>query len=65
MKRFYSVGGYCIKIIRHWRVIDWCLYDVNNPANGGLFTRDQLIYLRNKVAPTLENSTCSAKRGMC
>lgn len=60
-ERFYSVGGYCIKIIRHWRVIDWCLYDVNNPTNGGLFTRDQLIYLRNKVAPTLENSTCSAK----
>lgn len=60
-ERFYSVGGYCIKIIRHWRVIDWCLYDVNNPSNGGLFTRDQLIYLRNKVAPTLENSTCSAK----
>ena len=60
-ERFYNVGGYCIKIIRHWRVIDWCLYDVNNPNSPGVFNRDQIIYIRNLSAPTIAPSTCETK----
>ncbi len=60
-ERFYNVGGYCLKIIRHWRVIDWCLYDVNNPNSPGVFTRDQIIYVRNTVAPVISNATCTTK----
>lgn len=60
-ERFYNVGGYCIKIIRHWRVIDWCTYNVNDPNSAGVFSRDQLIFVRNKVAPVLDNLTCAPK----
>lgn len=60
-ERFYNVGGYCIKIIRHWRVIDWCLYDVNNPNSAGIYSRDQLIFVRNTTAPTIDNATCAPK----
>jgi len=58
-ERFYNVGGYCIKIIRHWKVIDWCLYDVNSNGPVGIFSRDQLIYVRNTSAPTIANETCN------
>ncbi len=60
-ERFYNVGGFCIKIIRHWKVIDWCLYDVNNPTSPGIFSRDQIIYIRNSEAPTLDVKTCETK----
>jgi hypothetical protein len=60
-ERFYNVGGYCIKIIRHWRVIDWCLYDVNNPNSAGIFSRDQLIFVRNTIAPVIDAATCAPK----
>ncbi|MBK8483988.1 MAG: T9SS type A sorting domain-containing protein [Saprospiraceae bacterium] len=60
-ERFYNVRGFCIKIIRHWRVIDWCLYDVNDPNSAGIFKRDQIIYLRNTVAPIIDNVTCAFK----
>ncbi len=63
-ERFYNVGGFCIKIIRHWRVIDWCLYDVNNPSSTGIYTRDQIVYVRNTVAPVIDNATC-APREVC
>lgn len=58
-ERFYNVGGYCIKIIRHWRVIDWCLYDVNNSNSPGEFKRDQVIFVRNTQAPIISNATCA------
>ena len=60
-ERFYNVGGYCIKIIRHWRVIDWCLYDVNNPNSAGIYSRDQIIFVRNTTAPVIDNATCAPK----
>ncbi|HEX5626018.1 MAG TPA: T9SS type A sorting domain-containing protein [Saprospiraceae bacterium] len=60
-ERFYNVGGYCIKIIRHWRVINWCAYDVNDPNSGGVFTREQIVYVRNTNAPVIDNATCAYK----
>jgi hypothetical protein len=63
-ERFYNIGGFCIKIIRHWRVIDWCLYDVNNPNSVGIYTRDQIVYVRNTVAPVIDNASC-APREVC
>lgn len=58
-ERFYNIGGFCLKIIRHWRVIDWCLYDVNDPNSPGVFSRDQIVYVRNTTAPTISPATCA------
>ncbi|MBK9108190.1 MAG: T9SS type A sorting domain-containing protein [Saprospiraceae bacterium] len=60
-ERFYNIGGFCLKIIRHWRVIAWCLYDVNNPNSPGVFNREQIIYVRNTMAPTISSATCAAR----
>ncbi len=59
-ERFFDVDGFCIKIIRKWRVIDWCQYDVNNPTPGvGLWEFDQIVKVQNSVRPTLSASTCA------
>ncbi len=60
-EKFFSVEGFCIKIIRHWRVIDWCLYDVNSNNSNGVWTKDQLIKVENKVKPTLTTATTTRK----
>lgn len=30
---FEIVADACYKIIRTWKIMDWCVYDINNPAN--------------------------------
>lgn len=54
---FNNVGGYCAKIIRHWKVIDWCTYDVNSGTEDGICNFDQVIYVRNTVAPIISDSS--------
>jgi hypothetical protein len=57
-ERFYNEGGgICIRIVRKWRVIDWCLYDVNNPSSG-ICERTQIIRIRNTVAPLISPNSC-------
>ncbi|MEZ4911963.1 MAG: T9SS type A sorting domain-containing protein [Saprospiraceae bacterium] len=29
-QKFVGVDGVCVKILRHWKVIDWCTYQSNN-----------------------------------
>ncbi len=60
-EKFYGVDNTCIKIIRRWRVIDWCTYDVNNPNSAGVYTKDQIIKIVNSVRPTLLATTCATK----
>lgn len=60
-EKFYNVENVCIKIIRHWKVIDWCTYEVNNPNTVGLFTNDQVIKVTNTGRPTINAATCATK----
>jgi len=44
----------CVKILRTWRVIDWC----QNKPTGRIWTYTQIIKLVNKVAPEFTGNTC-------
>lgn len=60
-ERFYNEGGgICIRIVRKWKVIDWCTYDVNAPAIG-VCERTQVIRIRNTGAPRLVGTTCASE----
>ncbi len=59
-ERFYNVEGFCIKILRKWRVIDWCQYDVAHPDSNGVWVFNQVIKLSNSVAPTIATISCVA-----
>lgn len=43
----------CYKILRTWEVIDWCVYEPQNPAKGGKFTYTQIIKVEDEEAPVL------------
>lgn len=59
-ERFYNEGGgICVRIVRKWRVIDWCTYDVNNPS-AGICERTQIIRIRNTVGPVIAPASCVA-----
>jgi hypothetical protein len=45
---FFGADGKCVKIIRRWRVTDWCTFDPSNPF---YYYHSQQIVLDNKVAP--------------
>ncbi|MBK7232231.1 MAG: T9SS type A sorting domain-containing protein [Saprospiraceae bacterium] len=45
----------CIKIIRTWEVIDWCVYQPNNPETKGYWQWKQIVKIINKVPPTFIN----------
>ncbi|MBK9270854.1 MAG: T9SS type A sorting domain-containing protein [Saprospiraceae bacterium] len=45
----------CIKIIRTWEVIDWCIYQPNNPETRGYWQWKQIVKIINKVPPTFVN----------
>lgn len=62
---FYSVPDYCVKILRHWRVADWCAY---NPQEPAYYEYTQKIALYNDVAPVITgctNKTITAEIGEC
>ncbi len=44
----------CVKILRTWRVIDWC----QNKPTGRIWTYVQIIKLVNKIAPEFTGNTC-------
>jgi len=48
---FYNTEDYCIKLLRHWRVIDWCDYDPQNPT---YFAYTQKIAFYNTEAPVFD-----------
>ncbi|MFT4536043.1 MAG: hypothetical protein ACI9P5_003417, partial [Saprospiraceae bacterium] len=48
---FYNTPDYCIKVLRHWKIIDWCTY---NPQNPEYFAYTQKIGFTNSVAPTFQ-----------
>ncbi len=42
----------CVKIIRTWTVIDWCVYDPNAQNPRGYYTWKQVIKISNTQPPT-------------
>ncbi len=56
-KTFTLVDSACVKILRTWTVIDWCLYDEQLPTEyrEGIYHYIQVIKLKNTEAPTIEN----------
>lgn len=52
---FYTenIQGICKKILRHWKVIDWCIYNVDCPWLGGYWTCTQLIMVKDTYPPTI------------
>ena len=46
----------CFKIVRTWRVIDWCQYDPDHPDAGGYWEHDQVLKVEDHTPPEL---TCS------
>ncbi|MEE9439845.1 MAG: hypothetical protein V3V14_12640, partial [Saprospiraceae bacterium] len=62
---FYNVQDYCIKILRHWKVVDWCNYDPQNPQ---FYEYVQKITISNSQIPTIEaceNITVVSEDGDC
>ncbi|MBC7884225.1 MAG: T9SS type A sorting domain-containing protein [Saprospiraceae bacterium] len=47
----------CVKILRTWKIIDWCTY---NSVTGPIFEKTQLIKLKGTNAPRF-NSSCAAR----
>ena len=47
-------SGICKKIFRHWKVIDWCIYNVDNPWSQGQWSCTQLIMVKDQYPPTIQ-----------
>ena len=54
---FYEVPDACLKILRTWRVIDWCTY---NNVSGPIFEKTQVIKLKGTDAPRF-TSGCTTR----
>jgi len=50
----------CYEIHRLWEVIDWCIYDIENPTAGGIYSYTQIISIVNNVPPTFSCSDITA-----
>ncbi len=46
----------CLKILRKWIIIDWCVYNPNDPFTYGYWTWTQVIKVMNFVPPTFQTS---------
>lgn len=46
----------CLKILRKWIIIDWCVYNPNDPNTYGYWTWTQVIKVMNFVPPTFQSS---------
>lgn len=52
---FISGSDACYKIIRTWKVINWCRYvnpNIGVPVNQYQWTHQQILKIHNKIAPT-------------
>ncbi|MBK6905128.1 MAG: hypothetical protein IPH04_20580 [Saprospirales bacterium] len=43
----------CFKILRTWRVIDWCQFDVANPDAGGYWEHEQILKVSDQTPPAM------------
>jgi hypothetical protein len=49
---FTASGNACIKILRTWTIIDWCVYNPGNP--NGLYEDVQIIKVNDSEPPTYD-----------
>ncbi len=66
---FEHIDGMCYKILRKWRVVDWCQYNQNDPINSpGYWEYGQNLIVNDDVNPTI-TSGCQPKSivatGLC
>lgn len=47
----FDFGPGCSKVIRTWRIIDWCVYDPNYSQTRGIYTHSQIIKISNVKEP--------------
>lgn len=52
---FEDVSGYCIKVIRTWTVINFCVYDANLNPGQGIWSRNQIIKVQSDEGPLFTN----------
>lgn len=50
---FFNTEGYCVKTIRTWTIINWCIYDPVTSPDSGIWTDTQIIKVRNSTPPIL------------
>lgn len=50
----FYVNNSCRKVRRMWKVIDWCTYNANNPAAGGIWTYTQEIKIMDTQEPEVQ-----------
>ena len=46
----------CLKVLRTWTVIDWCVYQQNSGKTDGIWTWKQIIKINNVVPPSFVSS---------
>ena len=58
---FFFEDGACYKIVNYWTVINWCVYDPNNPFwdGEGLWEHVQVIKVTDETKPVIQD--CSDK----
>ncbi len=55
---FTVTGTFCQKILRKWKVLDWCQYNPSNPSAVYIWEKTQTINVTNTVAPTIAAGVC-------
>ncbi len=50
---FYTAQPACFKLLRKWAVINWCVFQPNDPSKGGFWEHTQVIEVRDTIAPVL------------
>lgn len=61
---FEDVSGYCIKVIRTWTVINFCVYDANTNPGNGIWSRNQVIKVSSGDGPDLTNCEVDTTMGV-
>lgn len=47
----FNFGSSCEKVLRTWKILDWCTYSPNNGSNAGLYTYVQVIKINKGDEP--------------
>lgn len=57
---FMFDGNSCMKILNHWSIINWCLYDPTKPNGPGKYTYTQLVKIIDTTDPeiSVQDSIC-------
>ena len=49
----FSVDNGCKKILRKWKLIDWCTYDPNSPTSDGKWEHTQILKVMSTEKPDI------------